>query len=178
MNLPNLITILRILLVPFFINLMIYEYQAWALAVFLVAGITDGLDGLLARLSNQRTRLGSYLDPMADKLLLTSAFVTLALLQFIPFWVAIAIVSRDVILILGTLILHLTQNRQEISPTIWGKGTTAIQITYISLVLFLSVLNGENVLLMPLLWVTVALTLFSGLHYIFRELRNLNASAF
>ncbi|HSG04939.1 MAG TPA: CDP-alcohol phosphatidyltransferase family protein [Nitrospiria bacterium] len=175
MNLPNLITILRIIFIPFFIDFMIYGYYDWALAVFLVAGLTDSLDGLVARLSNQRTRLGAYLDPAADKLLLTAGFVTLAVLKFIPFWVAVVVVSRDVILVLGSLILHLIQGNQEISPTIWGKGTTAIQIVYVGLVLFFSVLSIDTFLMLPLLVLMVGITVFSGFHYIYRGIRNMNS---
>ena len=175
MNLPNLLTIFRILIIPVFINLLIYGYHAWALTVFLVAGLTDGLDGLIARVSNQRTKLGTYLDPMADKLLLTASFLTLAILQAIPVWSAVIVVSRDVILILGALILHLTQTSQEISPTFLGKSTTAAQLVYVVLVLLTIVTEGSTASLIPVLVITIALTIFSGLHYIYRGIRSLNS---
>ncbi len=175
MNLPNLITILRIFLIPAFIILLLYGHHPWALAVFALAGITDSLDGLIARASNQRTELGTYLDPMADKLLLTAAFVTLSFLQTIPAWSAIVVVSRDLILILGTLILHMTQTDLDITPSWLGKSTTALQLIYILVVLFLMVFRSETVILFPLLILTILLTIISGLHYIYRGIRSLNA---
>lgn len=175
MNLPNLITILRILLIPVFINLLIYGYHGWALAVFLAASVTDSLDGLIARLANQRTRLGTYLDPMADKLLLTASFLSLAILQIIPVWSAVIVVSRDLILILGALILHLTQAQMEISPTFLGKCTTAVQLIYVTLVLVMVVVRGSTVGLFPILLATIGLTILSGLHYIYRGIRHMNS---
>ncbi len=175
MNLPNLITILRILLIPVFINLLIYGYQGWALTVFLAASLTDSLDGLIARLANQRTRLGTYLDPLADKLLLTASFLTLAILRVIPTWTAVIVVSRDLILILGALILHMTQAQQEISPTFLGKSTTAVQLIYVTLILVMAVIHASTVSLFPILVATIGLTILSGLHYIYRGIRHLNS---
>jgi cardiolipin synthase len=145
------------------------------LTVFLVASLTDSLDGLIARLANQRTKLGTYLDPMADKLLLTASFLTLAILKVIPIWAAVIVVSRDLILILGALILHLTQASQEISPTFLGKSTTVVQLVYIALVLLIAMLHGSTVSLWPVLAVTIGLTVLSGLHYIYRGIRHLNS---
>ncbi|HEY4486026.1 MAG TPA: CDP-diacylglycerol--glycerol-3-phosphate 3-phosphatidyltransferase [Nitrospiria bacterium] len=174
MNLPNFITIIRILLIPVFIDLLIYGFHEWAFAVFLTAALTDSLDGLIARLTNQRTRLGAYLDPMADKLLLTAAFLALTVLQFIPVWSAVIMVSRDIILVLGALILHLTEIRQNFMPSFLGKSTTAAQLGYVTASLFLIALNGSAQMLLPLLWVTAALTILSGLHYIYIGFRSLN----
>jgi cardiolipin synthase len=171
MNLPNLLTILRILLIPFFINLLIYGYYRSALGVFLLAGITDGLDGLIARTANQRTELGTYLDPLADKLLLTSGFASLSILGFIPTWSAVVVVSRDAILILGVLILHLTQPEVKIQPSFLGKITTVAQLAYILLVLVLMVLGQNPERLFFLLILTVLFTVLSGLHYIYRNLK-------
>ncbi|HET6465773.1 MAG TPA: CDP-alcohol phosphatidyltransferase family protein [Nitrospiria bacterium] len=175
MNLPNLLTILRILLIPVFINLLIYRYYGWALAIFITAALTDSLDGLIARVANQRTRLGTYLDPMADKLLLTASFLTLAILQIIPVWSAVIVVSRDIILILGALILHLTQTQMNVLPTSLGKSTTALQLIYVTLVLVTAVIQGNTVTLFPFLVGTVGLTILSGLHYIYRGIRHLNS---
>ncbi len=105
MNIPNAITLFRVILIPFFINLMIYGYYREALLVFMVAGITDALDGLIARLTRKKTELGAFLDPLADKLLILSAFVTLVLLGKLPVWLVIIVVSRDAILALGSLIV-------------------------------------------------------------------------
>jgi len=174
MNLPNLITILRILLIPVFINLLIYGLYRSALSVFLLASFTDGLDGLIARAANQRTTLGTYLDPMADKLLLTAAFVGLSVLQFVPVWVSVIVVSRDLILVLGALVLHLAQAQFIISPTPLGKTTTFLQLVYIILILSLVVLNKDTGFKQPLVSGMLLLTILSGLHYIYRGIRPVN----
>src|SRR5438105_13708425 len=106
MNLPNSLTFLRIILIPFFVGFLIYGHYGLALLTLIVAGITDILDGVIARLANNRTKLGAYLDPLADKLLLTSAFVTLSILHLVPLSVSILLVSRDLDLIGGELLLH------------------------------------------------------------------------
>ena len=111
MNLPNYITLLRVILIPFFINLMIYGYYVEALLVFLAACTTDGLDGFLARVLKQKTELGAFLDPMADKLLILSAFVTLAMFGKLPFWLVIIVISRDAILTMGGLIIYFMTTR-------------------------------------------------------------------
>ena len=175
MNLPNLLTILRILLIPVFINLLIYGLYPSALGIFLLASFTDSLDGIIARASNQRTTLGTYLDPMADKLLLTAAFIALSVLQFIPVWVSVIVVSRDIILVLGTLILHLAQTQFTIAPTLLGKATTFLQLVYIILVLSLVVLNKHTDLQQPLVLGMLLITIISGLHYIYRGIRPLNS---
>ena len=166
MNLPNLLTILRILLIPVFINLLIYGLYPSALGIFLLASFTDSLDGIIARASNQRTTLGTYLDPMADKLLLIAAFIALSVLQFIPVWVSVIVVSRDLILVLGTLVLHLAQTQFIIAPTLLGKTTTFLQLMYIILILSLVVLNKPTDLQQPLVLGMLLLTITSGLHYI------------
>ena len=138
MNIPNLITILRILLTPLFVILLLDRYYPWALGVFALAALSDSLDGLIARLSNQRTRLGTYLDPMADKLLLVSGFITLSILNAIPVWSVIVLVSRDIILIFGTVILYMIQGSFEVRPSWLGKSTTAVQLIFILYILLLS----------------------------------------
>ncbi len=138
MNVPNSLTTLRILLIPVFIGFLVYDRYDYALAVLLLAGITDGLDGTIARVANQRTKLGTYLDPLADKLLLTSGFITLSALHLIPLWIAILVVSRDLILMTGALLISLTESSLDISPTLLGKGTTLFQLFYIVLVVVLT----------------------------------------
>jgi cardiolipin synthase len=171
MNLPNSLTVLRILLIPFFVGFLIYGHYDWALGTLLVAGVTDVLDGVIARIANQRTKLGAYLDPLADKLLLTSAFVTLAILHFVPGWVAIVVLSRDLIIVAGTLLLHVTETPIEVVPTTLGKGTTLAQLTYLVLALVLIYLQKDVRQLMPLLAVMLALTVGSGLQYVYRGIR-------
>jgi cardiolipin synthase len=175
MNVPNSLTTLRILLIPVFVGFLIYERYDYALGVLLLAGLTDGLDGTIARVANQRTRLGSYLDPLADKLLLTSGFVTLSVLHLVPLWIAILVVSRDLILMTGALLVHITESSVDISPTILGKGTTLFQLSYIVLVVVLTSREMDLRLLQPLLYLVVGLTVMSGFHYLYRGFSHLNA---
>jgi cardiolipin synthase len=174
MNLPNLLTILRILSIPVLVNCLVYGYYVYGLLIFLLAGLTDSLDGIIARTSNQRTLLGTYLDPMADKLLLNACFVTLSILHLIPGWIAIIVVSRDLILIAGTLILHLTQTHFNIAPTWLGKSTTVVQLFYIIMVLSWITFHKDMSILAPFLFLTAAITVLSGLHYILRGIRLVN----
>ena len=121
MNIPNSLTILRILLIPVYVGLLIYERFNGAMIVLLVAGVTDALDGTIARAANQRTRLGAFLDPLADKLPLTSGFVTLSAIHLIPSWVTILVVSRDAMLLLGTA-AQFTESNIDIAPTFSERG--------------------------------------------------------
>lgn len=171
MNIPNSLTILRILLIPVFVGFMTYRQYGYALAALLCAGLTDALDGLVARLTNQQTKLGEILDPLADKLLLTSAFLTLSILHLVPSWVVILVVSRDLILMLGTVVAHVTNIAIDITPTILGKGTTLCQLTYVVLVIAMIWRGMKIGALFPLLLVMVAFTLGSGLHYLYRGYR-------
>jgi cardiolipin synthase len=171
MNLPNSLTVFRILLIPFFLGFLAYGRYGAALMALIVAGITDILDGVIARMANQRTKLGAYLDPVADKLLLTSAFVALSILQLVPIWVAIIILSRDIIIVAGTLLLYLTHTPIEVAPTVLGKGTTLAQLLYLALVLLLLYLERDVSLLTPLLSVMLVLTVASGLQYVYRGIR-------
>ena len=175
MNIPNSLTILRILLIPCYIGLLIYGKFDLALIVLLVAGLTDALDGAIARMKNQYTRLGAVLDPLADKLLLTSGFITLSMIHLIPSWVTILVVSRDVILMLGTAVAHFTDSRVDITPTFLGKGTTFLQLSYVVMVIFLSSRHIDLTVMLPLLFGMVSFTLLSGLHYLYRGIRHTSA---
>jgi len=174
MNLPNSLTILRILLIPVFIGFLLYERYEYSLAVLLLAGLTDGLDGTIARVANQRTRLGAYLDPVADKLLLTSGFVTLSVLHLVPSWIAIVVVSRDMMLMTGTLLARLTESQLDISPTLLGKGTTLVQLSYLILVVVLTSRQIDLSLIQPLLYLMVCVTVMSGFHYLYRGFTRLS----
>jgi len=174
MNLPNSLTILRILLIPVFIGFLLYERYEYSLAVLLLAGLTDGLDGTIARVANQRTRLGAYLDPLADKLLLTSGFVTLSVLHLVPSWIAIVVVSRDMMLMTGTLLARLTESHLDISPTLLGKGTTLVQFSYLILVVVLTSRQMDLRLIQPLLYLMVCVTVMSGFHYLYRGVTHLS----
>ena len=175
MNIPNSLTIFRILLIPVYIGLLVYERFNEAMIVLLVAGITDALDGTIARAANQRTPLGAFLDPLADKLLLTSGFVTLSSIHLIPSWVTIVVVSRDAMLLLGTAVAHFTESPIDIAPTFLGKGTTFLQLAYVLLVIFLSSRQMELDALNPLLFGMVAFTICSGCHYLYRGYRRVGS---
>ena len=168
MNIPNSLTILRIFLIPVYMGFMTYGRYGAALGTLLCAGVTDVLDGLIARRMNQRTKLGEILDPLADKLLLTSSFLTLAVLHLVPSWVVILVVSRDVMLLLGTAVAHVTNSAIDITPTWLGKGTTLFQLAYVGLVVFTAWQRSPQKVLFPLLLVMVTFTLASGFHYLYR----------
>ncbi len=175
MNLPNSITIIRVILIPFFINLMIYGYYREALIVFVAAGITDALDGAIARLTKQQTELGAFLDPMADKLLIVSSFVTLVLLGRLPVWLVIIVVSRDVILAFGALIIYVTMHDLRVKPSFIGKTTTLLQLIVITLSLVLinydTDYDGELGLMLILQWATALVTIASGVQYVLRGMK-------
>lgn len=175
-NLPNTLTVLRILLVPVFVGLLLYGHYDAALITLLIAALTDVLDGMIARLTDQRTRLGEYLDPLADKLLLMSAIITLSVLDFIPIWAVIVVVSRDAILLVGTVIANLSETNINISPTAMGKGTTFAQVCYV-IAIMLQVTGQVPVSLVePFLWVMVILTVGSGVHYLWRGIQYVNGT--
>lgn len=176
MNIPNSLTILRILLIPVYVGFMTYGRYGAGLVTLLCAGITDALDGLIARKTNQRTKLGEILDPLADKLLLTSSFLTLAVLHLVPSWVVIVVVSRDVMLLLGTAVAHVTNSSIDITPTWLGKGTTLFQLAYVGLVGFTVWHGSQPRFLFSLLLLMVSFTLASGLHYLYRGYRRTQAA--
>lgn len=174
LNIPNSLTILRILLIPLIVGLLVYEHVEYALVTLVIAALTDALDGTIARLANQKTPFGAYLDPLADKLLLMTTFVTLSLLDMVPVWSVILVVSRDAILLTGTLLAHLTDTAIDASPTLLGKATTLFQASYIILVLAFIARGFDPMLLFPLLLTMSLLTVLSGLHYILRGVKRLN----
>ncbi len=171
LNLPNFITLIRVILIPFFIDLMIYEYYREALLVFVIACLSDALDGMFARMMKKKTELGAFLDPMADKLLILSAFVTLVILRKLPFWLVTIVVSRDAILVMGSLIIYLTTHNLKIQPTIIGKVTTVLQLTTVTLSLILMNYGTELGLLAILYWTTAGVTIASGVQYILRGMK-------
>jgi cardiolipin synthase len=171
MNIPNYLTLLRIILIPFFIDLLMYGYYREALLVFLAACVTDGLDGLLARLMNQKSELGAFLDPMADKLLILSAFVTLAYLGKLPVWLVIIVVSRDVILTMGSLIVYFTTDTLEIRPSIIGKATTVAQFSVVTLSLILMSYRSGIEFMAVLQLTTGVITIISGAQYVARGVK-------
>ena len=175
MNIPNSLTILRILLIPVYIGFMTYGEYGFALTALLLAGATDAIDGPIARKMNQRTKLGTFLDPLADKLLLTSGFISLSMLHLVPSWLVILVVSRDVILLLGTAVAHVTNSPIDITPTFLGKGTTLLQLSYLLLVVLMTWKGFSLSMLTPLSVAMVFFTLASGLHYLYRGYRYTSA---
>jgi len=176
MNIPNLITLLRIILVPVVVILLIQGFFLKALIVFIVAGLSDALDGFLARVLNQQTELGAYLDPIADKALLASTFVTLSVLHVIPGWLTVIVISRDFIILLGISVLSIMSISVEIRPLFISKITTAMQLTTVLLALFARCLPEEvhPMWLDALYWVTALFTIVSGLQYMSRGLKLMN----
>jgi cardiolipin synthase (CMP-forming) len=175
MGLANWLTVLRILLIPVFVSLLVYRRPGLALVVFAAAALTDLLDGYVARHHGIQSRLGAFLDPMADKLLLISSFITLTWLKALPFWIAAVVISRDVILLVGALGIHMAGLRIYPRPTWTGKAATFFQILTVLAAMTARLLRvdlGVGVLM----WVAAAFTLVSGLQYIVQGMRFLNAA--
>ncbi len=173
LTIPNILTLLRLIAIPIFLILLVDFRYPEALGLFVAAGITDALDGAIARLTHTKTTLGAYLDPAADKLLLVSAFVALAFMREVPRWLAVVVLSRDVIQVLGYFLLFtMTQHAMEVRPSVAGKVSTFLQITAVTLVLVSLVYPGavppavERVLF-P---VTGVVTAGAGLQYMVRGL--------
>jgi len=174
MNLPNLMTLVRILLIPVFVIFIIDKLFGWALVTFAVAGITDGIDGMVARVTHKRTELGAYLDPIADKLLLMAAFITLAIIEILPSWLAVIVITRDVIILIGILVLLLTNYHLKIRPSFISKTTTFFQISTIILVLMAGYAFIFKLLSAIAIYGTSIFTILSGAHYIYIGTRILN----
>jgi cardiolipin synthase (CMP-forming) len=176
-NIPNMLTISRILMTPLLVILLLKKRFDVALVVFILAGISDALDGLIARFFNQRTVLGAYLDPIADKLLLAASFLSLGLLHMIPGWVVVIVITRDVLILLGIAIYSLTGIPLHIAPSGISKCTTATQLAAIGLTL-LAVQWIDLARCLPwFFWLTAGLTTFSGLHYIYVGMNILQSEA-
>ena|SRR5215208_4599791 len=175
MGLANCLTVLRILLVPVFVTLLVYRKPGLGALVFAAAAVTDGLDGWVARRQGMQSRLGAFLDPLADKILLTASFVTLTWLKVLPFWITAVVLSRDAFLALGTILIHMVGARIYPRPTWFGKAATFLQIA----VVFCGVFGHYAKLRLvpaPILWLAAAFTVISGLQYLVQGMRFLNAA--
>jgi cardiolipin synthase (CMP-forming) len=172
-NIPNMLTLGRFVLVPVFIAFLLRHLYWHALVVFAIASVSDALDGFIARRFDQRTPLGSYLDPIADKLLHASAYITLALLGLIPKWITLLVIGRDVILVLGVAIITLTRKHYAVLPSIFGKGSTLLQMLYVVVTLLDPQQHSLAAMHPILLWATATVTTFSGLHYIFNGMASM-----
>ena len=178
----NQLTLLRMLLIPAFVILVLYGHLGWALAVFVTAGITDGLDGLIARRSGQRTTLGAWLDPMADKLLLVTTFVVLALPGLnlenrLPVWLVVCIISRDVVIILTVAVVNLAIGRRTFRPSVFGKIATATYIMTAVAAMLFNYLGYHSPIVDVAIWASLAITIISSLHYIWHARRIIDAPA-
>jgi cardiolipin synthase len=172
----NQLTILRIVFVPVFIILLAYREIGWALGTFVAAGITDVLDGIIARRFRQKTSIGAVLDPLADKLLMTSSILLLSLPQMelmniIPRWLMILIIFRDVFILLVSLIVVLMVGWRVFTPTPYGKASTVMQVLTVLAVLYANWRHAPVPELQILFYMTGLMTAFSGLHYLVRGLR-------
>src|SRR5580698_6734158 len=153
LTVPNQLTFLRLGFLPFFIIMIFYQHYTWALGFLLVAGMTDGLDGLLARTLNQKTALGAYLDPIADKLLLSSSYLVLALKGRIGWWLTILVLGRDFGILIACAVILLAAGYRSFPPSVWGKATTACEILLVVIALLLAVWNNP-LLLVAQQWCT------------------------
>ena len=165
---PNQLTLLRMVFVPFIvINLVAHHYD-WALGLFVAAGLSDGLDGLLARRLGQQTTLGQYLDPIADKLLMSTMFIVLSIFQKIPWKYTVVVFSRDISILLASAVLYTIAGLRDFRPSIFGKANTLCQVGAVFFVLLLQVENVRWIAIARLTFLraTFAFTIISALHYV------------
>lgn len=179
LTLANQLTLLRIVLVPAFVVLMVYDYPGWALVVFSIAGLTDLLDGVIARRTGQRTSLGMWLDPMADKLLLVTTFIVLTLpgiplTNHLPLWLTVLMISRDVVIVGVVAIVNLAIGPRTFTPSMWGKLATAAYIVTCVVAMYFNYLQRPSVAVDAGIWLSLALTLVSSADYFVRMRRLVN----
>lgn len=175
LTIPNILTFLRMALIPVFISLIYYGYERSALIVFIIAGVSDGVDGFLARRFKQESELGTIIDPVADKLLMTSAFIILTLPNVlppirhlpIPFWVTAAVIGRDALILTVAAAIYVMTGFRGFRPSFWGKISTLVQVIGISLVL-LAAVTGYSIFLPTTYFIITLLVVISGFHYIFQ----------
>ena len=164
---PNQLTFLRLAFLPFFVIAIKYGHWRTALGILVAAGISDGLDGLLARGLNQRTPLGAYLDPIADKLLLSSSYFVLALKAKVPWWLTILVLGRDVLLLAACAVILITVGYRPFPPSIWGKATTFFEIFLIVIVLLAAIWSDQTLANLREIcaYIVAAFVMISGIHY-------------
>jgi cardiolipin synthase len=178
----NQLTFLRLALVPVFALCMLYGRPGWAFFTFLVAGATDALDGLIARRMGQPTTLGAWLDPMADKLLLLTMFVMLtlpglSLANHVPLWLTVVVVSRDIAIVLTVAIVNLAVTRRTFRPSLLGKAATAVYILTGVCALFENYRGVKSEIVPVFVYLSLGLTLISGVHYIIGMMRWISAGS-
>ncbi len=176
LTIPNLLTFLRIALIPVFAIMLVYHREGWALIVFTIAGISDGIDGFLARRFGQESELGTIIDPIADKLLMTTAFVMLTLPSVmgtprhlpVPFWVTATVIGRDIAIVAIAGAINVMTGFRGFKPSWLGKASTLVQVVGVILILIAAVFPQLRGFYLPTVYTTVAaLAVFSGFHYIF-----------
>ena len=161
----NQLTLIRLGLIPFFVLSILDGQYTFALALLLAAAVSDGLDGFLARWLKQRTDLGAILDPLADKILISTAFVVLAISGDVEWWVSVIVLGRDVLMILVGSVIVLATGFRIFAPTILGKLCTGAQMVTVFWIVLGQVWPPAQSMKTPLVWLTVALTVASGFHY-------------
>ena len=179
LTLANQLTIVRIILIPAFVLLVVYEQLGAALLVFMIAGITDALDGLAARWTRHQTSLGAWLDPTADKLLLVSAFIVLTLpgiplTNHLPIWLTVTVISRDVVIVAVVAIVNLASGPRTFRPSMLGKLATATFILTTVLVMYFNYRRETSAIVDIGIWLSLMLTLVSGADYFLRMRRLIN----
>ncbi len=178
-NLANQLTLFRLLAIPAILIAILYGRHGWALWLFLAAAVSDGIDGVVARRLNVKTALGAYLDPIADKLLLTSSLVVLSIIGSVPWWVTILAVTRDAIIIATVLVVTLATEIRRFPPSALGKLNTIVVGVAVPAVLLRNAYPGAatETLAEVLIWLTAAFTVLSGVHYAIALSRRLTQHA-
>jgi len=166
---PNQLTLLRMAFLPFIIIHMVAGRYSWALTLFVLAGLSDGLDGLLARKLHQQTTIGQYLDPIADKLLLSTIFLVLSVLHKIPWKFTVLVFSRDICIMMVSAVLYIIAGLRDFRPSIFGKANTFAQVAAVFFVLLLEVHPQRWIWIArtQFLRATFTFTIVSGVHYVF-----------
>lgn len=173
---PNQLTLLRMVFLPLIVLSLLDGHNGWALGLFVAAGITDFFDGQLARRLHQQTTLGQYLDPVADKMLLSTMFLVLSVLHRIPWKYTVLVFGRDISILVVSAVLYATTSLRDFRPSVFGKANTTSQVLAVFFVLLLPVHRAEWIVFarMLALWATFAFTIISGVHYAFLGARRLH----
>src|SRR5216110_1161162 len=179
LTVANQLTLLRMFLIPAFVILVVYGHLGWALIVFATASVTDALDGLIARWSDQKTNLGAWLDPMADKLLLVTTFVVLTLpgldlANRLPIWLTVLIISRDIGIVLTVAVVNLAMGPRTFRPSVYGKIATATYILTAVAAMLFNYLGYHSVIVDVGIYASLAITVISSFHYIWHAARIIN----
>ena len=179
LTIANQLTLLRMLLVPALVLLVLYGRFGWALIVFAAAGLTDALDGLFARMTGQKTSLGAWLDPAADKLLLVTTFIVLTLpniglVNRVPLWLTVLVISRDIGIVLTVAIVNLAVGPRTFRPSLLGKAATALFIVTCVVIMYFNFLGRPSMIVDALIWASLGITLASGVDYVRRLVKIIN----